>query len=276
MKKLFLIIIITVSAWFWFKGSLKILPYFQVVFLDVGQGDSSLIITPKRKVILIDGGPDQKVLKELGRVLPFWNRKIDLLVVTHPHDDHFVGLIEVLRRYQVEKILIDQGVGSGKTWQTLVEVIKAEKKITVLPKQGQEFDFGGACLLNILSSHNKKREDENDYSVITKFSCLGRNVLLAGDASQKVEQELLNSEADLKADIFKASHHGSQTANSESFVAAISPRLAVISVGLDNKFKHPNPHVLEIFKKMSVDIYQTATGGSKHFLANNNEIIIKN
>lgn len=276
MKKLFLIIIITVSAWFWFKGSLKILPYFQVVFLDVGQGDSSLIITPKRKVILIDGGPDQKVLKELGRVLPFWNRKIDLLVVTHPHDDHFVGLIEVLRRYQVEKILIDQSVGSSDTWRILVGVIKEEKMITILPKQGQEFDFGGACLLNILSSHNKKREDENDYSVITKFSCLGRNVLLAGDASQKVEQELLNSEADLKADIFKASHHGSQTANSESFVAAISPRLAVISVGLDNKFKHPNPHVLEIFKKMSVDIYQTATGGSKHFLANNNEIIIKN
>lgn len=276
MKKLFLIIIITVSAWFWFKGSLKILPYFQVVFLDVGQGDSSLIITPKRKVILIDGGPDQKVLKELGRVLPFWNRKIDLLVVTHPHDDHFVGLIEVLRRYQVEKILIDQSVGSSDTWRILVGVIKEEKRITILPKQGQEFDFGGACLLSILSSHNKKREDENDYSVITKFSCLGRNVLLAGDASQKVEQELLNSEADLKADIFKASHHGSQTANSESFVAAISPRLAVISVGLDNKFKHPNPHVLEIFKKMSVDIYQTATGGSKHFLANNNEIIIKN
>ncbi len=276
MRKIYLTILIILFLLAWFKNSLKVSPYFQVIFLDVGQGDSSLIITPQHKVILIDGGPDQKVLKELGRVLPFWNRKIDLLVVTHPHDDHFVGLIEVLRRYQVEKIIIDQSVGSSDTWRILVGVIKEEKRITILPKQGQEFDFGGACLLNILSSHNKKREDENDYSVITKFSCLGRNVLLTGDASQKVEQELLNSETDLKADIFKASHHGSQTANSESFVAAISPRLAVISVGLDNKFKHPNLSVLEIFKKMSVDIYQTALGGSKHFLANNNEIIIKN
>lgn len=275
MKKLFLIIIITLSVWLWFKGSLKILPYFQVVFLDVGQGDSSLIITPERKVILIDGGPDQKVLKELGHFLSFWHKKIDLLVITHPHDDHFIGLIEVLRRYQVENILIDKRVGNSNTWRVLLETIESQKIRTIFPEQGQEFDFGGGCLGNILSKHNIEREDENDYSVIMKFSCLGRSVLLAGDASQKVEQELLNSEADLRADIFKASHHGSQTANSESFIAAISPHLTVISVGLNNKFKHPNPDVLETFKKISVDIYQTATSGSKHFLANNNEIIMK-
>lgn len=275
MRKIYLVIIIILFLFFWYKNSSKLLPHFQVVFLDVGQGDSSLIITPQRKVILIDGGPDQKVLKELGRFLCFWNKKIDLLVVTHPHDDHFIGLIEVLRRYQVEKILIDHDLVSSEAWRTLVGIIKADRKIIISPKQGQEFDFGGGCLLSVLSAHNKIREDENDYSIITKFSCLGKNVLLAGDASYKVEKELITSGVDLRADIFKASHHGSKTSNSKSFVAAISPNLTVISVGIDNKFKHPNLDVLETFKKMSVDIYQTALDGSKSFLANNNEIIMK-
>jgi len=274
MKKLFFIILISglifyslISVCLFIKTD-----YFRVIFFDVGQGDSALIITPGGKTILIDGGPDQKVLRGLGEALPFWQRKIDLLVITHAHDDHITGLIEVSSRYKIGQILYNNLNFKTPNLEALIKVLR-NKKIKMLPvNAGMSFNFNNNCSLNILAANKELDLDENDYSIIAKFNCLNKKILLAGDAGVFIENKLLASGVNLNSDIFKISHHGSTTANSENFLKAINPLAVVVSVGLNNKFKHPATIILDRLQKMLVDIYRTDKQGTISFLANNNEI----
>lgn len=274
MKKLFFTIIIlgailySIQSYFsWFKTD-----SFRVIFFDVGQGDSILIIAPGGKTILIDGGPDQKVLRGLNQALPFWRHQIDLLIITHAHDDHTTGLIEVSRRYQVRQVLYNN-LNSKTAALEIIKKIFQDKKIKMtLAQPGMSFNFMTNCSLNVLAASKDLGLDENDYSIATSFNCLNKKILLAGDAGIKIENELLNSGVDLHSDIFKVSHHGSNTANSESFLKAVNPKAVVISVGLNNKFNLPSPVILDRLQKLPVDIYLTEKQGTIEFLANNKVI----
>jgi competence protein ComEC len=244
--------------------------YFRVIFLDVGQGDAILIVTPTGQTILVDGGPDAGVLKELGRILPFWLRKIDLVILTHAHDDHLVGLIHVINRYQVKNVLLgahNSNLALYQTWQNKLTDYNLE---TIIAKPGLMFNFSNSCELHILAS-NEKASDENDLSVVSLFNCLGKKVFLGGDASSKIENKIDIS----RVDIYKASHHGSITSNSESFLSEIKPKLAVISVGLNNKFNHPSELVLKQLLAVGANLFRTDESGSIYFLANNKSILLK-
>lgn len=274
MKKIFLVIILIGVGFYilnsyvsWLKTN-----YFKVIFFDVGQGDSALIVTPGGKTILIDGGPDNKVLRGIGSVLPFWHRQIDLLVITHAHDDHIIGLIEVSRRYKIKQVLYNNLNFETPVLKTLINVFKNKKILLTEAKTGQSYKFASNCLFNILSASKEADLDENDYSIVANWSCLDKNILLTGDAGIKVEQELLLKNIDLYSDILKISHHGSNTANSEDFLKRVNPVATVISVGINNKFKHPNSLILERLQKMAVDIYRTDRQGMRYFLANNKAI----
>jgi len=134
------------------------------------------------------------------------------------------------------------------------------------------FKFDNDCSLNILAASKELNLDENDYSIVTSFNCLNKKILLVGDAGIKIEKELLNQNIDLKSDIFKISHHGSVTANSEAFLKAIKARVVAISVGINNKFNHPSAVILDRLQNLPVDIYRTDVAGTMVFLANNKTI----
>lgn len=272
MKKIIILILIAlvvacyiISITRWYKS-----PYFRVIFFDVGQGDSALIITPRGQTILIDGGPDASVLQGLGQVLPFWLRHLDLVILTHVHDDHLAGLIEVFDRYQIKQVLI--GYSNSKSplidiWQNKLAVSKSE---IIKAKTGMIFSFDSNCNLKILAAE-QKATDENDYSIVSLFSCFDRKILLTGDASTKIE----NNISFPPVDILKISHHGSNTGTNQSFLNKLKPDLAVISVGVNNKFGHPNQIVLNWLLTLPVEIFRTDELGSLYFLANNKSIIWK-
>ena len=276
MKKILILIsFIILAAYFiwsyqaWFKSD-----HFKIFFFDVGQGDSALIVTPGGKAILIDGGPDTKVLRGLGTALPFWRHRIDLMVITHAHDDHITGLIEVSRRYRIDNILKNNLDFNTPTLNSLVKVFNKNSIKEINAEPGTFFKFDNDCSLSILAATKDKQVNDNDYSIVTMFSCLGRRVLLGGDAGVLIENKLLNQGIDLRADIFKVSHHGSLSANSLKYLEGIKPRVAVVSVGINNKFGHPSPLILDRLKSLPVDIYRTDVFGTMEFLANYKSIII--
>lgn len=277
MKKIFIFSLLLIGATYlyisinnWYHGS-----YFRLVVFDVGQGDSMLIVTPQGHTILIDGGPDDRVLRELGKVLPAWLRKIDLMILTHAHDDHLFGLIEILNRYRVAKILVnDSGYKSPIViaWQNSILKQKAD---VIESERGMVFNFDSGCFLKILEAQKNKVADENDYSIVSKFSCLDRDILLTGDASLKIEEAIISSGVDVEADILKISHHGSVTGTSLKLLEAINPSLAIISVGVNNKFGHPNSNILNYLAGLHINTLRTDHDGMIYLFANNKEIIIK-
>lgn len=248
------------------------LPDFRlhVYFLDVGQGDAIFIRTPNDRFVLIDGGPDDKVLTELSDVMPFFSRRIDLVILTHAHSDHINGLVSVLRRYDVPAVLITGAVSHGSYYDEFVNII-AEKNIRLLiAESGNDFDFGGEVFLDILypveSIFAKKIENTNNASIVSKLVYGENSVLLTGDAENESEKKQILTDFDLSADILKAGHHGSRTASSPDYLKSVNPKIAAIQCGVGNKFSHPRPETLTNLSEIGVQkIYRTDLSGRVRF-----------
>ena len=215
----------------------------EVDFLDVGQGDSVLIKSPFGQNILIDGGPNNIVITRLSEELPFWDRTIDLMILTHPHDDHVNCLNDVIRRYQVKKILYTGVAHNSPGYLTWLKLVKDKHIPLVIINRPQVINLGPECRLEILyplqSFLSKEVDNLNNSSIIAKLVYKKAKFLFTGDAEKEVEEELLASGADLSAQALKAGHHGSDTSNSKGFLEAINPRIAAIQAGAENKFGHP-------------------------------------
>lgn len=230
--------------------------YFEVVFLDVGQGDASLIRFPDGFYVLIDGGPDNLVLNRLGEYLPFNRRNLDLIIVSHWHDDHIVGLMEVLDRYRVGSLMYMAGAEQTDLARSILK--KASKKgVKIIPINKEIKISRQTCSLNILSPLSLGVPENGNNSLVTRLECLGLKFLFSGDNELAVEKALLSLNRDWRADVFKASHHGSKTSNSQAFLEAVNPKLIAISVGLDNKFNHPAHEIIEIIKFLGIKIKRT-------------------
>jgi competence protein ComEC len=232
-----------------------------VVFLDVGQGDAIFIQTPAGRQALIDGGPSgQAVLDQLGRYMPFWDRTLDLVVLTHPDSDHLMGLLPVLERYDVARVLYrdpDWGSAAFAHWQALIEMegaelLSAERGLRLLLDAGVEMDVlhPGPTLPVDSSAHGS-----NDYSVVTRLSYGGVSFLLPGDIEAGVEQSLLAEDALLASTVLKAAHHGSCSSTTQAFLNAVDPEVVVISVGAENDFGHPCDEVLD--RLSGIPVYRT-------------------
>ncbi|MFA4836823.1 MAG: MBL fold metallo-hydrolase, partial [Dehalococcoidia bacterium] len=237
--------------------------------LDIGQGDS-ILISKGNQQILIDGGPSAaKLSNELGGKLPFWDRTIELVVSTHPDSDHLTGLVEVLGRYKVKKILtsgeeIDSDV--YREWRKLID----EKGVEcVIAQAGQEISLGNGVRLAVLNPPDRlvggAPADLNDNSVVLRLEAKRFSMLLTGDIGAEAEKSLLGENVELRSTVLKVSHHGSNTATSADFLAEVKPMLAVISVGADNKFGHPAPEVGSRLQK--------AVGNDRLFLTSENGAI---
>ena len=227
--------------------------FLEVTFFDVGQGDAIFIETPENHQILIDGGPNETILEKLGQEMPFWDRTIDLVLLTHPESDHMAGLIEVLKRYDVENVLwtgVLRDTGEFKEWQSLIANEGAQVKIA---EAGKRINCSKAdlneCYIDILfpfeSFKGEEVKNPNNTSIIARLLFGETSFLFTGDAFKEVERELVKRSAEIDSDILKVGHHGSKTSTAKEFIELVSPETAVISVGKDNRYGHPYQEVIE-------------------------------
>jgi competence protein ComEC len=231
----------------------------EVDFLDVGQGDAALITAPNGSQILIDAGPNKAVLRELSKVMPFYDKTIDMVIESHPDSDHIGGLPEILNRYEVG-IVMESGVNADSAIYVETEKLIGEKNIKkVLARRGTRINLGDGGYLDILfPDRDVAGMDTNDASVIAKLVYGSKSFLFAGDSPAKMEKYLVSSEkGELDADVLKVGHHGSKTSSSEEFLGYVSPEYAVISVGAENKYGHPHQEALDRLQKFGINILRT-------------------
>lgn len=249
----------------------KIPKQIEVHFLDVGQGDAILIVTPKLHTILIDGGPGETVLEELGSALPFFMRDIDLMVLTHPHRDHMEGLIEVLHRYQVRYVMLAGDAYGSSLYREFLKSARAKSTIIFADA---EKDFSLSIdkekilhfdILHPISSiAGKEYENTNNASVVMKMIPQdGKTFLFTGDCEEECEHELLANYPPeiLKADVLKVGHHGSRTSTTQRFLNAVDPKIAVIQSGKGNQFEHPHVETIEKLTKKNIQILRNDQDG---------------
>ncbi len=252
-----------------------------ISFLDVGQGDAILIQRGSQQ-ILVDGGPSpQAIGLALGKKMPFWDRTIDLVVLTHPSADHVTGLVEVLNRYKVRQVLYPDLNFKSDIYDEWLRLLK-EKNIKYTHAQaGQQIELGTEVIIEVLNPQIPLltgTESDIDNNGVVLRSKMGRvSFLLTADIMWEAEFELIVRRVSLASTVLKVGHHGSATSTTAEFLAVVNPRLAIISVGADNKFGHPTPEVMERLEQKlgSTNIYHTDEQGTIEFITNGERLWIR-
>ena len=248
-----------------------------VDFFDVGQGDGIFFQTPSGNQVLIDGGPDSAILSKLGETLPFWDRSIDVLILTHPHADHIDGLLEVLKRYDIGMVLesgVNHSIPEYNEWHQLLQ----SKNIPVhIARFGEIIDFGDGVHFDVYSPQesfvSSSPKNIHDSMIVGRIVYASSSVLMMGDAEKSFEYQLLWRKSDfliLESDILKAGHHGSKTSSSEEFLRAVSPQFAVISAGRKNRYGHPHQEVIDRLNSFGIKVFRTDLDGGARFISDGN------
>jgi competence protein ComEC len=251
-----------------------------VTFLDVGQGDAIFIQTPRDQKILVDGGPSPTILlAALGRRMPFWERTIDLVVLTHPHDDHVSGLIPVLERYKVKAFLDGGQEHPTPTYTHCLELVQEKGIPYHLARAGMHIQLGKGLQMKVLHPQSEllsgTHSDVNNNSIVLRLAYGRISFLLAGDVEEEAEVVLLSSNEDLASTILKSPHHGSDTSLNLKFLEAVNPQLAVIQCGADNKFGHPDPTTLARLEEHGVTVLRTDQNGTVEVVSDGERYWIK-
>ncbi len=250
-----------------------------VGFLDIGQGDATFIESPSGTQVLIDGGRgDNAVLRVLPLVMGPFDRKIDVVMATHPDSDHIGGLIEVLRRYEVASIIITDNESDTPVYEAFMEAVMHEGAELRYAQRGQVFDLGlgagGSTTLTILFPDRSVRDlESNTSSIVAKLSYGNADVLLTGDAPSSIETYLVDIDGTaLQSEVLKVGHHGSRTSTDAAFVEMVQPQLGIISAGKDNDYGHPHKEVMDTLRSHMVETKNTADVGSILMRSNGKEI----
>lgn len=267
---LFALSFVTVLIWCEvFRNENKTL---KVVFLNVGQGDAIYIEAPNGNQMLIDGGPSSgALLRELGNVMPFWDRSLDVVLVTHPDQDHTGGLPALFQNMNVRYVVTTENSSDTDVYRALQGEILAEKNVTrLLARRGGRVVLGDGVFLEVLFPDRETVGWEpNTSSVITKLSYGDTSFVFTGDAPQGAENYVIGTHGtSLKANVLKLGHHGSKTSSSEAFLSVVDPDYAIISAGLDNKYGHPNKEVLDVLGRMKIPTVSTVASGTVMFETN--------
>ena len=251
-----------------------------VSFLDVGQGDAIFIDAPSGRQVLIDGGKGRAVLRQLSRVMPWYDRSIDVVVATHPDADHIGGLPDVLKRYRVERVFYSSVDDDGSDQRAFVDALEEEVRggaEKLIARRGQILVLGGGAYVEILFPDRSVPDIEtNTGSIIVRLVYGETAFMLTGDSPQSIEKYLVpldgsttltTSANGLKANVLKVGHHGSKTSSSPLFVGFVSPEYAVFSRGCDNSYGHPHPEVVAIFERFEIPTLDTCKDGLITFVS---------
>lgn len=232
---------------------------------NVGQGDALFVESPTGTQILIDGGPGNSVLRELPKVMPFWDRTLDAILITNPDADHISGFSDVLKLYKVGIVFEPGTYNSSKLYKNINSEIKNQNIPDVLLRRGMELDLGGGAYIEVLFPDRDVSEwSVNDGSAMMRLVYGGNSIMLTGDATEKTEGIVLgeNTKESLDSDILKIGHHGSRTSTSTKFVEAVSPDYALISSGKGNTYGHPHKETLDNLAKFGVQVFRTDLFGT--------------
>jgi competence protein ComEC len=260
--------LLVVATLVWLAAASMPSDRLQVSFLNVGQGDA-ILIQKGTQQILVDGGPSpQAIGLELGKKMPFWDRTIDLIVLTHPEADHLTGLVEVLKRYKVGQVLYPDLGYESPLYNEWLGLIEARGIKCTMAQAGQRLDFGSEVTIEVLNPQTPPLTDMNDNSVVLRLTMGRMSFLLTADIMQMAEFELITRRANLTSTVLKVAHHGSDTSTSVEFLAVADPRIAVISAGKNNTFGLPNQVVVDrLERKLGVEnVYRTDEHGRIEFI----------
>ena len=238
----------------------------RVCFIDVGQGDCTLITACGRN-ILIDSGE----YEEYGTVARYLSdrgiERLDSIIMTHPHTDHMGSMYRIVERFGADSFIMPDVKDLTPSFPLYVKLIEALGKRGIPVRYavpGTKTELGENCRLEFLAPVSDY-DDLNNYSVVTRFVYGGVSFLLTGDTEREAERDILESGADISADVIKVPHHGSGTSSLKIFVQAVSPTYAVFSVGESNDFGHPHSNITELYRKLGVSVYRTDMNGSVVF-----------
>jgi len=247
-----------------------------IIVCNIGQGDGILIRTPNGSDILVDGGPDDAILNCLSSHLPFWDRTIELMVLTHPHTDHAAGLVDVLKRYTVLHFVTEKVLGQTATYKRLENSLAAQKLSAQYLFSGDRIDLADKTQLLTLwpsqewlnqsqlqaanGQSDSQNLDLNGFCLVQLFTYGNFTLLLTGDAGANVEDKIAAQIE--KVDVLKVPHHGSKTGMSDYFLNQIQPSLAIISVGVQNKYGHPSKTVLDLLNFHNIKTLRTDQNGT--------------
>jgi competence protein ComEC len=252
-----------------------------VSFRDVGEGDAVLIQKGSQQV-LVDGGPSpQAISLALGEEMPFWDKSIDMVILTHPHNDHLAGLIEVLRRYNVGQVYGPELKYDSPVFAEWSNII-AEKKIKhIAASTGQRINMGNGIFIEVVNPPNLlvsgTESDIDNNSLVLRLSDGKVSFLLCADIMSETEWRLISERASLASTVLKVAHHGSDSSTSAGFLAVVNPQVAVVSVGADNGFGHPDAEVLQRLTQQTgvKQIYRTDLNGTIDFITDGESLRVK-
>jgi competence protein ComEC len=246
-----------------------------VSFLNIGQGDSIYINAPSGRQALIDGGPSGVVLRELSKVMPWYDRSIDVVIPTHPDADHIGGLVDVLPRYKIGMIVHSDVEGDTATAKALVAGMAREGAKKVIARRGQILDLGGGAYLEILApDRSVKNMETNTGCIVTRLIYGKTSFMLSCDAPKEIENYLVRLDgAALHSDVLKAGHHGSKNSSSELFVGFVNPTYGVFSRGCDNKYGHPALEVIALFERFGIQTSDTCKDGTITFVSDGQTVM---
>lgn len=236
----------------------------QVYFIDVGQGDSELIRLKDSGIdILIDAGTRSTkqeladYLKELGV------DDIDILIGTHPHEDHIGGMAKIIEEFPIGTLYLpetsDEMTPTTKTYESLLDAAESKNVTVRTASAGDVLLEQGNTSFKVLSPSHTDYDNLNDYSIVTRLKVGDTAFLFQGDAETPVEEEILDSGADVSCDVIKLGHHGSSTSSSRAYLEAVNPSAAVISCGVGNEYGHPHRETMDLLEKLSITPYRTDT-----------------
>ncbi len=233
--------------------------HLHVVFLDVGQGDAIFIQTPGGRQMLVDGGQFPAALNaHLGRQMPFWDRSLDMVVATHPDDDHVAGLPELFDRYRVDLLLTNGAApGASRAYEQLLRQAAGGGALIRTPAVGERLEMADGVTLTFLHPAATPLPADNDNSVALHLAYGQFSLLLTGDGELEAERAMMASGLPLRALVFKAGHHGSRTSSNRFFLEAVQPQIVVISAGADNHFDHPHEELLERAAEVGATVLRT-------------------
>lgn len=254
--------ILAVSICLFVMGILAIAASFglgklRIIACDVGQGDGILIITPGGRDIVIDGGPGSKIADCLSRYMPFWDRTIEMMVLTHPQQDHMEGQMAIFASYKVENMVTTGVKNDTELYREWQKALAAEGSKVYKPVAGDKIQIDNAAFDVLWPTAQKYSQwavsgpsDLNDSSVILRLNYAGQCAYFTGD----IPFEILETVANKQCALLKVAHHGSRTGTSQRVIEEIKPSFALIQVGKNNKFGHPHQEVLDMFNRAGVKV----------------------
>lgn len=245
----------------------------QVTICDVGQGDAVVIRTPHQHTILFDGGPDNSVMKCLGKALPFWERRIDLVLLSHPHADHLNGLVDVLKTYSVSQFASEDLANTSNGYKALQNAIRTEGLTWQTLSRGDRIKLDSGIVLSIIGPTKEYLHSTavgGKYITSSEFASLEVlltyekfSFFLTGDSQYQEMGEAVSAFPGLHGiTLLQVPHHGSRTGITPEIIAALHPQLATISVGAHNSYGHPAPNTLSTLQNAGVKIYRTDKKGT--------------